>query len=372
MASDIAKEAAELRRELHQIPETGFTEENTQAFVMKYLSDLGLKPVKAAKTGVACFLDFGKDGAIALRSDMDGLPINEETGLAFASRHGGRMHACGHDGHMSMLLSTAKLLATGRLKPHKNVLLVFQPAEETPGGAKPFLSEGHFEKHGVNTCYGIHLHPSVPFGQVVTRPGEFFASSTEIYFDITGVPSHGAMPQEGRDALLAACHLVLALSSLVGKALSPLDDAIIMLGKIEAGDALNIVAGHAHLEGSIRAYSQQNRDKIVSRIEAACRGISEAFGVDCRFEPRYLYPALLNDEEAVEAALAKAPYIGSSPKWLLSEDFSYYCESVPSVFFLLGTNDGNPAHQHPLHSAFFDFNPEVLEKGIELYSDLLR
>ncbi|MDR2519909.1 MAG: amidohydrolase [Eubacteriaceae bacterium] len=371
MATDYQSLAKEIREELHKIPEPGYGEFKTQAFVMGFLKKIGLDPVPAAKTGVACFVNFGKDETIAFRADMDGLPITEETCLSFKSESDGFMHACGHDGHMAMLLSFAQMLANRQVAAKANALLIFQPAEEGPGGAEAILREGYFAAHNVTKAYGIHVHPGYPFGEVHSKPGDFFAECVELYFTLKGKSAHGAQPQDGQDALLAACHLAVQLSSLVGKTVSPLEGAVLMLGKIEAGDRLNVIAEHARLEGSLRAYSHENVENLVKRIGEISQGISASFGVLCDFRPVYFYPALKNDSSLFLEAKALAPYILEAGKLMLSEDFAYYARAVPSVFFLLGVDDGKEEHKNALHSSRFSFDSRVLIKGVSLYKDLI-
>ena len=364
--------ASAVRRDLHRIPEIGFSEFKTQKYIMDYLKNLGLSPKPAAKTGVVCYLDFGRSETAAFRSDIDALPIQEAADSDYKSQHPGMMHACGHDGHMSMLLTFAEVLVTEKLTPQANVLLIFQPAEEGPGGAEHIVSEGILEEYNVNRIYAYHLYPGAEYAKTSVKSGEFFASSTELYIDIKGVPSHGAQPQDGRDALLACANLIIQLNTISAKSVNPLEDSVLCIGKMHAGDRLNITAGHAAAEGTLRTFNENVKKRVIERIYEICRGISESFGVEAEFRPVYLYPAVINDSSLYEDAKAKlAENAAEAEKVMLAEDFSYYALKVPALYMLLGTDDGNEEHQYPLHSDRFAFDDSVLLTGVESYLKLI-
>jgi amidohydrolase len=272
---------------------------------------------------------------------------------------------------MSMLLTTAIALHDHIIEPRSNVLLIFQPAEEGPGGAQRMVQEGILSRFNVSAIYGYHLHPEYPFGSIASRAGAFFANCVEIYFNVKGKSSHGAQPQNGRDALLAVANLVTQISALSAKTNSPFEDSVIMLGRLSAGDRLNIVAEHAILEGSIRTYSIEARDKLIKRLFDISEGISKSFEVDVTFKPVYFYPALFNSEALYNDAKEKLTDLIHAEKVMLSEDFSYYADEIPALFMLLGIDDANPAHQNSLHSSSFDFDEEVLLYGVDGYLKLL-
>ncbi|MCL1802305.1 MAG: M20 family metallopeptidase [Eubacteriaceae bacterium] len=370
LSEKYATEAIELREALHAMPEPALHEFKTQAFVMGYLKSLGLDPQESAGTGAVCYIDLAKASTAAIRADMDALPLNEETGLAFASQHAGYAHACGHDAHMAMSLAYAKAVVEGAVSPAHNILLMFQPAEEGPGGAQRMISEGILEKYAVGRAYGIHLHPSFQMGGFYSKAGAFFADSVELYFSVEGKAAHGAQPENGKDALLAVSHLAIALSSLTSKALSPLDNGVLMLGRMGAGERLNITAGTAFLEGSLRTFSEESKKAVIGRIYEICDGIGLAFGVKCSFSPVYFYPCLINDAEIFRQGQIAAG-IQEAPVQMLAEDFAYFAQKVPSLYVLLGINDGSESHSHALHSPKFDFDQSVLVRGVELYDKLL-
>ena len=364
--------ASAVRRDLHRIPETGFEEFRTQEYIMDFLKNLGLNPKPAAKTGVVCYLDFGRDETAAFRSDIDALPIQEDIDSDYKSSHPGKMHACGHDGHMSMLLTFAEVLVKEKLTPKANVLLIFQPAEEGPGGAEHIVKEGILEEYDVSRIYAYHLYPGAEYAKTSVKSGEFFASSTELYINIKGVSSHGAQPQDGRDALLACAALITQLNTISAKAVNPLEDAVLCIGRMYAGDRLNITAGHAAAEGTLRTFNENVKTRMLERISEVCRGIAVSFDVEVEFRPVHLYPPVVNDSRLYEDAKIKlAENAAEAEKVMLAEDFSYYALKVPALYMLLGTDDGDEKHQYPLHSGSFDFDDSVLTAGVESYLKLI-
>ena len=366
-------EAICIRRQLHKIPELGFCEFKTQQYILEYLKELGYEPLVVAQTGVLCFIDYGHENTIALRCDMDALPISEAVNSEYKSEHMGVMHACGHDAHMSMLLTVAKYLHEEDFIPSSNVLLIFQPAEEGPGGAQIIVNDGILEKYKVSKIYGFHLFPGVEYGKIACRSGEFFAGSVEVYFKIKGEASHGAQPHIGRDALAACANLVIQLNAISAKAINPLDDVVLCIGKMDAGDRLNIIASHASIEGTLRSFNESVKNKMLTKIQSVCDGIAISFGVDVEFEPIPFYPPVINNDDVYnEVKMKLESELVEAEKVMLSEDFSYYAQKVPALFMLLGIDDGNSNHRNPLHSDNFDFNDDVLFHGIKAYIKLLQ
>lgn len=363
-------ETALLRQDLHRIPETGFQEFKTQEYIIKYLSALGYKPEKCAETGVICFIDMGRKTAVALRSDMDGLRIDEETRLPYRSLHAGLMHACGHDGHMSMLLAAAKKIHDRQKKFDKNVLLIFQPAEEGPGGARKIIAENILKRYKVKCVLAMHVSPDYEKGMLALKGGEFFAGGTELYFNITGLSAHGAQPEKAKDALVAGVQLVETLRQNIASNIAR-EEGVMSFGTFEAGSAMNVIAGQARISGILRAFSLANRDRIIAEIADICPEIQSKTGCSVSFEPVLMYPPLINDVSLTQkiAAIIGRKAV-QAQKTTLTEDFAYYTYAVPSVMMLLGIRD--ETHAEPLHSRKFDFDESVLDSGVEYYMELLE
>ncbi len=366
-------EAVRIRRELHQIPETGFSEFETQKYIMAYLAELGLSCEKCARTGVVCYLDMGAETTLALRSDMDGLAIEELNDVEYKSRHEGRMHACGHDGHMTMLLLFAKYVAEEKPKLKKNILLLFQPAEEGPGGAVEVVSEGVLKKYKVKHVFGFHLSPEYPLGTVAATPGEFFASGVELFINVYGKAAHGAQPHNGKDAVLIASQLIINLHTIISRSLNPLNEGILTIGTFHAGDRLNIIAENAYLTGIVRAFNNEAKEKIIGRVRNICDGIAVTYDCTIDVEFRYTYPPLINDRRLYDQAreILGADFM-TAEKVMMAEDFSYYTEEMPSFFMFLGTNEGIAGRAYPLHSNKFNFDEGVLVKGVEAYLRIIE
>lgn len=355
------------RQTLHQIPELGFTEYKTQAFLHEELTSLGYTPIVTAKTGLYVFIKGETDETIAFRSDIDALPIMEQTNLPYSSTHEGKMHACGHDGHMSILLGFANFLKNHKLK--KNVLLIFQPAEEGPGGAKVIVDEGILSKYNVSQIFGLHLFPEINEDMVGLANGPLMAQVGEIDLTIHGKSAHGAMPQKGVDAIVALSSLVQSYQSIISRTLNPLDTGVVTIGKVSGGDARNIICEKVVAEGTIRAHKQEVYEMIKQRILEINKGLALMYNVQVDTLIRDMYPALVNDKDLhnfMISILNKDEYIEVEPL-MIAEDFSYYLQEVPGYFILLGCKNEELGFAHPLHSSCFNFAEKVLFKGVELY-----
>ncbi len=363
-------EAALLRQQLHKIPEAGFREYKTQKYILDYLSKLGYRPEKCAGTGVVCFIDMGRKTAVALRSDMDGLRLREETGLAYKSVHADMAHACGHDGHMAMLLAAAKEIRENPRGFGHNVLLIFQPAEEGPGGAKKMIAENILKRYHVKHVLAMHLSPDYEKGKLAVRGGAFFAGGAELYFNITGVSAHGAQPEKAKDALWAGVRLIEALRLEIAEKIDR-QDGVMSVGTFEAGSAMNVIAGQSRISGILRAFNLENRAKLLAGITDICARIQSETGCAVAFEPVTTYPPLINDDamaQKVAAIIGKNAV--EAQKTALTEDFAFYTYEAPSVMMLLGVRD--EVHTQPLHSASFDFDEAVLDTGVGYYMELLE
>ncbi len=360
------------RQALHQVPELGFDLPKTHAYLIQALRAMGYEPHMVARSGVYVHIAGASEDTIAFRADMDGLPVQEKTGVAFASTHPGKMHACGHDGHMTMLLGLAKKLVGQTLKT--SVLLLFQPAEEGPGGAKEVVESGLFERFNVRKIYGFHLFPGLNEGTLGLLPGPMMAQNGEFDILIEGRSAHGAQPHLGVDAISAGVALAQALNTLTAKMIDPLVPTVIVLGTFHAGEARNILAGEARLTGTLRTFDSTLYATLKAKMHTITSGLAQAFGVTITLDIRDFYPPVINDEHVTKHAQAVLPQEKQVPikPLMLAEDFAFYQQVVPGLFMLLGTRTDEENTQHDLHSAYFNFNETVLNEGVNTYLTLLN
>lgn len=349
---------AEHRRALHRIPEIGWEVEQTASYIKSVLQGLSCQVFSPVEGAVCAFFDFGREKTVAFRADMDALPILEQTGLPFASQHQGKMHACGHDGHMAILLALAEYLNHCPAQ-EKNVLLIFQPAEETTGGAKVLCDTGLLQKYAVDSIYGLHLWPSLPKGVVGAREGGMMSRSCEFTVEITGKTAHIAHWQRGHDALFAGAELMSRLYEMAED-----EPCVLRFGRMESGSVRNAVSEHSLLEGSLRAFDEELYEDIKEQIASIARELSEETGCQIRLSYSAGYPPVNNDKAALRRAKSRFEIMNVKPSFT-TEDFSYYQRCVPGVFFWLGTGG------MPLHSSRFDFDESVLETGLSLFKALL-
>lgn len=362
------------RRALHQIPETALEEFKTKEYLKNYLISIGLEPQEIVETGLFVYIE-GKDkeNCIAFRSDIDALNIKEETGAEFESKHIGKMHACGHDGHMTTLLGFAKYLTT--IQPlEKSVLLIFQPAEESPGRAKDIVETGLLKKYNVKAIYGMHLFPELPEGTVASKEGPFFAQAALMTTTITGKSGHGAMPHKTIDPLMAFTKIVDGYQTIVSRNLSPFDPGVVTIGKFCGGSAQNIIADTVNFWGTIRTFKEENTEFIIDRIKEIHRGIELSYRVKIDEKIDIVYPPVINDKELYKKfvdTMKDMNYV-EHEALTISEDFAYYQKEVPGVFMLLGTRSEEKGFIHPLHSCHFNFDEKVLLKGVEAFARILE
>ena len=362
------------RRALHQIPETALEEFKTKEYLKNYLISIGLEPQEVVVTGLFVYIE-GKDkeNCIAFRSDIDALNIKEETGAEFESKHIGKMHACGHDGHMTTLLAFAKYLTT--IQPlEKSVLLIFQPAEESPGRAKDIVETGLLKKYNVKAIYGMHLFPELPEGTVASKEGPFFAQAALMTTTITGKSGHGAMPHKTIDPLMAFTKIVDGYQTIVSRNLSPFDPGVVTIGKFCGGSAQNIIADTVNFWGTIRTFKEENTEFVIDRIKEIHRGIELSYRVKIDEKIDIVYPPVINDKELYKKfveTMKNMDYV-EHEALTISEDFAYYQKEVPGIFMLLGTRSEEKGFIHPLHSCHFNFDEKVLLKGVEAFARILE
>ena len=350
------------RRALHAIPELDKELPKTLDYLQLKLAFLSCQTFSPAKGSLCAFFDFGADSAIAFRSDADALPVTENTGLPFASRHPGKMHACGHDGHMAMLLELARRLKGKKLR--KNVLLVFQGAEETTGGAQDICRSGIFKKYKVEAIFGMHLWPGLPEGTVASRKKEMLSRSCEVTVDITGTAAHVAKAQEGVDALAAGVEFYTRATAL--EASLPKDIyRLLKFGKMESGSVRNAVSDRTRLEGSLRTFQDEVFHTMRSGLITVAKELEDETGCSVSVSMNDGYPAVYNDPELYEKVKTIAHFQDLKDPSMITEDFSWYQRYLPGVFFFLGTGD-----TAPLHADTFTFNEDVLYKGVDFLEKL--
>ena len=382
MVQALAAKASALRRDLHRIPETGFCEQETQAYLLRALSALHpdrLEPIAGTGVKAVFYADPAhpeRPGRVtAFRSDIDGLAILEQTGAPYASAHEGRMHACGHDGHMAMLLTFAQLLSARRetlSARGETVVLLFQPAEEHLGGARRVIEEGGLENPKVERIFGLHLWPDVPFGTVGFREGPMMAQTCEFDVTVFGKSAHGASPHRGIDAIVAAAEIITAFQTIPARAVDPYEKAVLTIGKIQGGKARNIIAEQVVLNGTARSFTDEVYEKIKARIGDILAGVERAQGVRCTFEEAVHYPVLNNPPELYRLILERTEEAERTAvrEVMAAEDFAFYQQKVPGMLCFIGVGDAQ--HQEPLHSSRFDFDERALLDGVELYRRIME
>lgn len=351
------------RRALHRIPELDNTLPETFRYLEQALSSLGCHVFAPDHKALCAWFDFGKPDAIAFRADADALPIQERTGLDFASRHLGAMHACGHDGHMAILLELARRLDKKQSLPH-NVLLVFQPAEETTGGARELCETGVFEAYHVQAIFGLHLWPGLEKGVIYSRKGELMARSCEVTIDVLGKSSHIAKAAEGIDALAAAVELYHRAAAME-QSLPSRIFRLLKFGKLQSGTARNAISAHTRMEGSLRAFQDEIFQQLQAGLTQICQDIEAVFGCTVKLHMSSGYPAVMNPEPLYEKTAAALPFRALPTPFMTAEDFSWYQRYLPGMFFFLGLGD-----TPPLHADTFSFDDSILLKGADFFEML--
>jgi len=369
------------RRDLHQIPEPAYTEKKTSAYVTDYLKREGLVVgTRIARYGVVALLNTGRPGpTLMFRADMDALPISEATGLPFASTHKDAMHACGHDGHMAMVLGAVAVLNKIKKNLKGNIKFLFQPAEEGPGGAKPMIEAGVMANPKVDYSVGCHLWPDGPEGSIGVKAGPLMAAMDRFDIKIIGRGGHGAMPHLCVDALEVGVQVINALQRIISRHMNPLHPTVLTIGSFHAGKTFNVIPGEAEMCGTTRTFDRNIWNSWEERIERVVRGVCESMGADYELEYSQGYPPTVNDDfmaevvrRCAEKVVGKDQVFEPQPT-MGGEDMSFYLERSKGCFFFLGVGREGCA---PLHNAKFDFNEDILLLGTETYCrialDLLR
>jgi len=363
------------RRALHRRPELGFAEHETAAFVAERLRGIALDvKTGVAQTGVVGVLRAAKPvrPPVLLRADMDALPIVEEPGRSYGSEVAGKMHACGHDGHMAMLLGAASVLAGVRERIDRDVVFCFQPGEEGFGGAAAMIGEGLLTEHGVAEVYGLHLWSLFPVGTVQVRTGATMAAQDEFVAVIVGKAGHGAMPHDARDPVVAAAQAIVALQSVVARSIDPIQPAVVSVGSLHAGSAANVIPEVATMHGTMRSFDERVRETLRLRVREVLEGTAAAAGCRVEFTLHPGYPAVVNDREAVErvrrhaALVVGAANVVDPPPMAAAEDFAYFLQQAPGAFAFIGAGNVARGITAPHHAPQFDIDEAALPIGTEL------
>ena len=373
MAEELKPEIVSWRREFHEYPETGMQESRTGDRVAAELEKLGIRVVRVAKTGVLGILTGAESGkTVALRADMDALPIIEATGLSYQSKNPGVMHACGHDGHTAMLLGAAKLLSQMRESLHGTVKFVFQPAEEIGLGAPGFIEAGVLED--VDAILALHLWPDLPSGKVSLVPGPRMAAADRIRIVVRGKAGHGSMPHQGIDAILAAAAITMNLQSIVSREVPPLEPAVITVGKFAGGTTWNITCDEVHLEGTTRCFSHAVRNHLFQAIERVVAETAASYRARAEVEFARISLPTINDSAVTSIAAQSLHKLygggvdGELEKVMGGEDFSFYLEKIPGAMVFVGVGNKEKQTDFPLHSDHFNLDEDVLPVGAALHA----
>ena len=359
------------RRALHQIPELGFDCFKTHAYLKKELEMLGYETITVARTGLIAIKQGSVDEGIAFRADMDGLPIVEENGNDYVSRHPGVMHACGHDGHMAMLLGFAQFMASLE-SVKKTVMFVFEPAEETYGGAPDIIRTQLFEQYHIKAIFALHLAPDLEANTIGIKSGIMTAQDGDIDIEIVGKNAHGTTPKLGKDALLAGVDLIEQYHQLISHPELKMPSTLINIGTFEAGEGRNIIAQSALIKGTIRALHLSDYEEIKQRLNEVNQHIENAHKVKVYAQVTDLHPPVFNDENLYQLLLQNLEsfdYQVIEPM-MIAEDFSYYQKVMPGLFMMLGIRKSD--FNATLHSARFDFDESILITGVQLYQTIAK
>lgn len=383
LAAGVLESTIQNRRHLHAHPELSFQEHKTVAFVAAKLDELGIAYKPMANTGLVALItgDKPSDHVVALRADMDALPIQEANEVAYKSTHAGVMHACGHDAHTASLLGTAAILQQLKAEFGGTIKLIFQPAEELlPGGANQMIKEGVLENPKPHAVLGQHVMPFIETGKVGFRSGKYMASTDELYVTVNGKGGHAAQPQQNIDPVMITAQILVSLQQIVSRTANPNTPSVLSFGKVQANGATNVIPNEVKLEGTFRTMDEAWRAEAHTRMKKMAEGIAESMGGSCEFEIKKGYPFLVNEEKLTAAAKQYAQeYLGKENVldldiWMAAEDFAYYSQVTDACFYRLGTRNEAKGITSSVHTPTFDIDENALaiSTGLMAYIALKR
>ncbi|MBE9222420.1 amidohydrolase [Cyanobacterium stanieri LEGE 03274] len=374
---DLQPQLVEWRRRMHQYPELGFRENLTADFISHKLKEWGIEHQKGvAKTGIVATIKSDFDGKVlAIRADMDALPVLELNEVSYKSRHEGIMHACGHDGHSAIALGIAHYLAHNKDKFRGTVKIIFQPAEEGPGGAKPMIEEGVLQNPDVDAIVGLHLWNNLPLGTVGVREGALMAAVECFKCQIFGKGGHGAMPDQTIDSIMVGSQIVNSLQTIVSRNIKPTDSAVVTVGTFQGGTALNVIADSVKMSGTVRYFNPKYEQYIGDRIEAIIKGICQSHGAKYDLDYWQLYPPVINNARITDLVRSVALDVVETPLGVVpecqtmgGEDMSFFLQKVPGCYFFLGSANAEKGLNFPHHHPRFDFDETALSLGVEMFA----
>ena len=380
-SEDFEKQLIEWRHYLHSHPESAFEEKNTSDFLAKVLTEMGLEVHRnIGGTGIVANLTVGDGkGIIGIRSDIDAINLTEVGQHPYSSKNPGKMHACGHDGHMATVLGAAKLL-TERKNFNGTVRFIFQPAEETGKGAFAMMKDGLFDRFPVDEIYGMHNMPGMPAGSISTRAGGIMASEDNFVIRIKGQGSHASSPHMGKDPIVIASEIVLALQTIISRNMNPNVPAVISCTEFITDGIRNAIPTNVVIKGDTRSYTPEVQKLLEERMRTISEGICKLNGAECQFEYTHEFAPTVNWEKCVEIAVQAAKNVvdeknvdGNCQPWMVSEDFGAFLEKIPGCFVFIGNgDDADGVGNIPLHNSRYDFNDKILSIGAEYFAELVK
>lgn len=373
---ELKQETIDTRRDIHKFPELGFQETRTSELIANKLTTLGYEVKRVAKTGVTGLIK-GKDQSktIAIRADIDCLPLQELNNIEYKSQNEGKMHACGHDAHTSIALTVAKILKNRQDELKYNVKFLFQPAEESPGGAEPMIQEGVLEDPKVDAIIGLHVWNTMQIGKVGIKAGAFMASADEFTVTVKGKGGHGAQPHLTIDSVVVSAYVITALQTVISRFTNPLEPAVVTVGKIEGGSNFNIIAESVKFIGTVRTFNKKVRADIEEQIKRVIKNTCESFGAEYEIQYTRLYPPTINNEEMsllvsdVAGAIVGTENIVKDEMTMGAEDMSYFLEKVPGCYFFLGSGNKEKGIDKPHHNPYFDIDEDAMSIGVQILTD---
>lgn len=377
----IEAELKENRRYIHMHPELSFREYNTSSFIQKKLDEMGVKYVSGiAENGICAYIYGNKNiesksmKSILIRADMDALPIDEVSDKPYKSQNKNVMHACGHDAHVAVLLGVCKVLNNFKDKFGGVVKAVFQPGEETSGGALPMIEEGVLENPHTDVCVALHCDSDLDCGTIRVKPGSLYASPDDFRITVKGKGGHGAEPHNCIDPIMISASIIQALNNLISRETDPFDNAVISVGSIHGGSATNIIPDSVEIQGTARSLTNEVRSFLKRRIGETAEGICKTFGAECEYEYTELFPPLINDEKLAEdvydsacRSIGKDKCVWGGAPTMAGEDFSYFSQNRPSVLFKLGCRNKSLGIVSLIHHSSFDIDENCLKTGVKVF-----